>query len=262
MPQTLGLIGSGNIGSALARLAVAAGLDVVLSNSRGPETLAELVAELGEQSRAATSAEAAQAGDLVVVTVPLNAYDQLPAATLAGKTVIDTTNYYPDRDGHIGELDAGILTSSALMQRHLANSHLVKAFNSIDFVRLFTLARPSGAPDRSALPTAGNDAAAKTHVAQLLDTLGYDAVDIGTLSDSWRSEPGTPVYVQPYLPARPEGMSEEEAYRWFTDAPGASVSASRVKELAGTAVRRPAGDARATLGKTLSTALEKALAKD
>ncbi|MBT2232551.1 NADPH-dependent F420 reductase [Nonomuraea sp. NEAU-A123] len=222
----------------MARLAVAAGLNVVLSNSRGLEALSGLVAELGEHARAATPAEAAQAGDLVVATIPLKAYDRLPATALAGKTVIDTMNYYPDRDGHLAELDAGTLTSSALVQRHLVGSHVVKAFNNIDFHRLFTLARPSGAPDRAALPIAGDDEAAKARVARLLDILGYDAVDIGTLADSWRSEPGTPVYVQPYFPAqRPEGTSQEEAYRWFLDTPGVPVPAGRVKELADTAVR-------------------------
>jgi predicted dinucleotide-binding enzyme len=234
--KTLGLIGSGNIGSALARLAVAAGLDVVLSNSRGPETLTDLVAELGEQARAATPAEAAQAGDIVVATVPLKAYDQLPAAALAGKTVIDTMNYYPERDGSIAGLDT--LTSSALVQRQLADSHVVKAFNNIDFRRLYTSARPAGAPDRSALPIAGDDDAAKAQVAQLLDTLGYDAVDIGTLADSWRSQPDTPVYVQPYLAARPtEQMSQEEAYRWFLETPGVPVPANRVAELTDAAAR-------------------------
>ena len=236
MTKTLGLIGSGNIGSALARLAVAAGLDVVLSNSRGPETLTDLVAELGEQARAATPAEAAQAGDIVVATVPLKAYDQLPAAALAGKTVIDTMNYYPERDGSIAGLDT--LTSSALVQRQLADSHVVKAFNNIDFRRLYTSARPAGAPDRSALPIAGDDDAAKAQVAQLLDTLGYDAVDIGALADSWRSQPDTPVYVQPYLAARPtEQMSQEEAYRWFLETPGVPVSVNRVAELTDAAAR-------------------------
>ena len=236
--RTLGLIGSGNIGSALARLAIAAGLDVVLSNSRGPETLAELVADLGDHASAAGAAEAAKAGDLVVATIPLSAYDQLPVTALTGKIVIDTMNYYPDRDGHIAALDAGELTSSALVQRHLAGAWVVKAFNNIDFRRLFTLARPSGAPDRSALPIAGDDDAAKAEVAQLLDTLGYDAVDIGSLADSWRSQPGTPVYVQPYFPAQPAGeMSQEEAYRWYLETPGVAVPAGRVKELAGAASR-------------------------
>ena len=242
MTKTLGFIGSGMIGGALARLAVAAGLEVVLSNSRGPQTLADLAAELGGQARAATPDEAAAAGDLVVATIPLGAYDQLPAASLAGKTVIDTMNYYPDRDGRLAHLDAGTLTSSALVQRHLADARVVKAFNNIDFHRLYTSARPSGAPDRSGLPIAGDDPAAKADVAGLLDVLGYDAVDIGTLADSWRSEPGTPVYVQPYFPAQPpEGVSREEAYRWFLETAGVPVPAGRVQELIDTAVRGPAG---------------------
>jgi 8-hydroxy-5-deazaflavin:NADPH oxidoreductase len=241
MTKTLGLIGSGMIGSALARLTVAAGLDVVVSNSRGPETLADLVAELGEHARAATPSDAAKAGDLVVATIPLNAYERLSAADLAGKTVIDTMNYYPQRDGHVAELDTGELTSSALVQRHLADSRVVKAFNNIDFRRLVTLARPSGAPDRSALPIAGDDAAAKVEVARLLDTLGYDAVDIGTLADSWRSEPDTPVYCQPYFRGQaPEGLTPEEAFRFFLETPGVAVPADRVKELTDSALRGPA----------------------
>ncbi|MFD7055162.1 NADPH-dependent F420 reductase [Streptomyces mirabilis] len=247
MTKTLGLIGAGNIGSALARLAVAAGLDVVLSNSRDPETLTGLVTELGERARAATPAEAAQAGDLVVATVPLSSYQQLPAAALAGKTVIDTMNYYPERDNRIAELDAGEQTSSSLVQRHLADSLVVKACNNIDFVRLFTAARTTGAGDRSALPIAGDDTAAKAQVTELLDALGYDAVDIGTLADSWRSEPGTPVYVQPYLPAQPEGLTDQEKWRWFSEAPSNPVSRGKVRELTDTTVRRSAGDARATL---------------
>jgi hypothetical protein len=242
MTKTLGLIGSGMIGGTLARLAVAAELDVVLSNSRGPETLADLVTELGEHARAATPAEAAKAGDLVVATIPLHVHDRLPAADLAGKAVIDTMNYYPERDGRIAELDANELTSSALVQRHLADSRVVKAFNNIAFTHLLTLARPVGAPDRSALPIAGDDPTAKAEVAGLLDALGYDAVDIGTLADSWRSEPGTPVYVQPYSPGQPpEGLCREEAYRWFVETPGVPVPADRVQELTDSAVRGPAG---------------------
>jgi len=245
--KTLGLIGSGNIGSAIARLAVAADLNVVLSNSRNPETLADLVAELGDHARAATPAEAAQAGDLVVATVPLKAYQQLPAAALAGKTVIDTMNYYPEY-ARIAELETTELTSSALVQRHLAGSHVVKAFNNIDYHRLFTLARAAGSADRSALPIAGDDETAKARVARLLDTLGYDTVDIGALADSWRSQPGTPCYVQPYLAARPDQeMSQEEAHRWFLETPGVAVPAGRVQELTDTAARVAAGDARAAL---------------
>ncbi|MFF3567572.1 NADPH-dependent F420 reductase [Nocardia jiangxiensis] len=248
MTETLGLIGSGNIGTAVARLAVAAGWDVVVSNSRGPETLTELVAELGEHARAGTATEAAQAGDLVVATVPLKSYDRLPSAALAGKVVIDTMNYYPDRDGRITELDSGGLTSSALVQRHLAESRVVKAFNNIDYRHLFTSARPTGAADRSALPIAGDEAPAKAMVTRLLDTLGYDAVDTGTLAESWRSEPGTLVYVQPYLAERPEGLSPDSAARWFFDTPGVTVSAARVRELVERAERVVASEARATAG--------------
>ena len=242
MKQTLGFIGSGNIGGSVARLAVAAGLEVVLSNSRGPDTLAHLVAQLGDHARAATPAEAARAGNLVVATIPLGAYEQLPADALAGKTVIDTMVYYPARDGHITELDDGTLTSSALVQRHLAGSRVVKAFHNVDFHRLCTLARPAGSPDRSALPVAGDDPEAKEQVTQLLDALGYDAVDIGTLADSWRSGPNTPIHVQPYFPARPDGLTtDEQRWRWFLETPGVPVPATRVKELIDAAVPVPAG---------------------
>ncbi|HEY6796398.1 MAG TPA: NAD(P)-binding domain-containing protein [Kineosporiaceae bacterium] len=242
MTTTLGLIGSGLIGSTLARLAVAAGLDVVLSNSRGPDTLADLVADLGGHARAGTPGEAARDGDLVVATVPLGAHHRLPAAELAGKTVIDTMNYYPQRDGRIPELDSNTLTTSQLVQRHLADSHVVKAFNNIAFANLATLARPAGAPDRSALPVAGDDPAGKARVVALLDTIGYDAVDIGTLADSWRSEPETPVYVQPYLPGQPpEELSLEEAQRWLVTTPGVPVPADQVRKLVDAAVRGVAG---------------------
>ncbi|MFE7839364.1 NADPH-dependent F420 reductase [Streptomyces sp. NPDC057474] len=247
MTKTLGLIGSGMIGGALARLAVAAGLDVVLSNSRGPETLADLVGELGDRARAATPAEAARAGDLVVATIPLHAYARLSAADLAGRTVIDTMNHYPERDGRLAGLDGAELTTSALVQRHLADSYVVKAFNNIDFRRLFTSARPAGAADRSALPIAGDHATAKEEVTRLLDALGYDAVDIGPLADSWRSEPGTPVYVQPYMAERPAGLGQEEAGRWFFETPGVPVPAARVRELTDSAVRGDAGGSRMAL---------------
>ncbi|WP_075737239.1 NADPH-dependent F420 reductase [Streptomyces acidiscabies] len=241
MPRTLGLIGSGNIGTAVARLAIAAGWDVVLSNSRGPETLADLVTDLGEKARAATPAEAARAGDLVVATVPLYAYDKLPVDALDGKTVLDTLNYYPARDGRLPELDANDLTSSDLVQRQLAGSRVVKVFNNIGAHQLATLARPSGAPDRSALPIAGDDPGAKKEAADLLDALGWDAVDVGTLAESWRVEPETPVYVKPYVGEAPEGLSPVEWFGWMQETPGVTAPASRIRELADSAVRGPAG---------------------
>ena len=185
---TVGLIGSGNIGGTVARLAVAAGHDVVLSNSRGPETLKELVDELGPRARAATPAEAAAAGDLVVVTIPLRAY----------RAVIDTNNYYPDRDGRFPELDDESSTTSELLQRHLPGSRVVKGFNNIYFEHLRALARPSGAADRTALPIAGDDPAAKATVSAFLDSLGYDAVDVGPLAEGWRFQRDTAAYAGLY----------------------------------------------------------------
>ncbi|MEV0177650.1 NAD(P)-binding domain-containing protein [Streptomyces sp. NPDC050803] len=198
---TLGFIGSGNIGTAIARLAVAAGIDVVLSNSRGPETLAETVAELGERARAATPEEAARAGDWVVVSIPLAAYRKLPVAALAGKVVLDTINYYPMRDGHIEALDSGKTTTSELVQEHLAGAKLVKAFNNISDFHIPALARPAGAADRTALPIAGDDAQANADAADLISRLGFDTVDAGPLADSWRFEPETDPYATPYSAA-------------------------------------------------------------
>jgi predicted dinucleotide-binding enzyme len=191
---TLGLIGSGNIGSTVARLAVAAGYDVVLSNSRGPETLSDLVDELGPKARAATAVEAAQAGDIVVVSVPVKNFRDVPVAPLAGKVVIDTGNYYPARDGRIAELDSGAVTTTELVARHLSGARVVKGFNNIFYRHLAELARPVGAPDRSAIVIAGDDQDAKKSVAEFLDAIGYDAVDAGSLAESWRFEPGTPAY--------------------------------------------------------------------
>src|SRR2546430_6123823 len=135
---TLGIIGAGHIGSQIARLAVANGYDVVISNSRGPQTLSALIAELGPRARAATAAEAAKAGDMVVVSVPLKSYRNVPVAPLAGKIVIDTNNYYPGRDGHIPELDNESTTTSELLQAHLPTSKVVKGFNHIYAAALTT----------------------------------------------------------------------------------------------------------------------------
>ncbi|GAA0421799.1 hypothetical protein HNR14_000365 [Leifsonia naganoensis] len=192
---TIGLIGSGHIGSQLARLAVAHGYSVVLSNSRGPETLSDLVAELGPQARAATPAEAAAAGDLVVVTVPLAAEAALPVAELAGKIVIDTDNYYPQRDGNIPELDDESTTVAERLQAVLPTSKVVKAFNHIGAAALTTEGQAAGTPGRRALVVAGDDAEARDRVAALIDQFGFDAVDIGPLAEGWRIQRDTPGYV-------------------------------------------------------------------
>jgi predicted dinucleotide-binding enzyme len=191
---TLALLGAGHIGSQIARLAVAHGYRVVLSNSRGPETLATLVAELGPNARAATAMDAAKAGDIVVVTLPLKNYLEVPVEPLAGKIVIDTNNYYPQRDGHIPELDNESTTTSELLQAHLPTSKVVKAFNHIYAAQLTTDGRPAGSKDRRALVIAGDDLDAKTTVRNLLDQFGFDTVDAGPLKEGWRIQRDTPGY--------------------------------------------------------------------
>ncbi len=192
---TIGFIGAGNIGGNLARRAVEHGYDVVLSNSRGPETLAELIAELGPKARAATPAEAAAAADIAVVTVPLKNYQDVPVAPLAGKIVLDTNNYYFERDGHIAVLDDNLDTVSGLLQKHLPTSRVVKAFNHIPAPDLLTTGTPAGTPNRRALAIAGDDAEAKVVVAELYDAFGFDHVDVGGLDESWRVERDRPAYV-------------------------------------------------------------------
>jgi hypothetical protein len=211
---TIGFIGSGKIGSQLARLAVAQGHDVVLSNSRGPETLADLVAELGPHARAATPAEAATAADIAVVTIPLRAIDTVPVAPLAGKIVIDTNNYYPVRDGQIAELDSEETTVSELLQRHLPTSKVVKAFNHIMFSQLTTDGRPAGTPGRRALVVAGDDAGALTTVASLIDSFGFDVVQVTPLSEGWRIQKDTPAYgTKETAETMPAALAAAKRYR-------------------------------------------------
>lgn len=191
---TWGFIGSGNIGATVARLALDAGDSVIMSNSRGPDTLAGLVAELGSNASAATAPEAAAGGDVVVVTIPLKNYRDVPVDELDGKIVIDTMNYYPERDGHIEALDDESTTTSEMLQAHLPGAHVVKAFNNIYFEHLGELARPSGDPDRSALTIAGDDGEAKATVTELFDSIGYDTVDLGPLAQGWRTQRDTAAY--------------------------------------------------------------------
>jgi 8-hydroxy-5-deazaflavin:NADPH oxidoreductase len=194
--KTIGLIGAGKIGSQVARAAIASGYDVVLSNSRGPETLADLVSEIGQEARPGTSEEAAKAGDLVVVAVPLRAIGNIPVEPLVGKVVIDTNNYYPRRDGNIAVLDDASVTSSELLQARLPGAHVVKAFNHIYARQITTDGTPPGTRNRRALAIAGDNPGAKVRVAKLIDGFGFDVVDAGPLAESWRIQPGTPGYVQ------------------------------------------------------------------
>jgi len=191
---TIGIIGAGNIGTAIAQAVIAKGYDVVIANSRGPETLADLVAELGPHATAATAEGAAGAGDVVVVTVPLRAYREIPAGPLAGKIVIDTNNYYWERDGRIEALERGEATVSGLLQEHLAASKVVKGFNHIGAAEIPTDGTPAGTPNRRALALASDFPDAADYVTRLYDELGYDAVDTSPLAESWRIERDRPAY--------------------------------------------------------------------
>jgi predicted dinucleotide-binding enzyme len=190
----IGIIGAGKIGSTLAHLFTEAGHEVAIANSRGPDTLRDLEKELGDHGHAVTAEEAARFGDVVVVTVPLRAYRDVPADELEGKTVIDTCNYYPERDGHIAALDDDSTTSSELIQRHLAGAHVIKAFNAMRFDHLRDYGREGGANQRYGVPVAGDDPAAKKQVFDLIEQIGFEPVDAGGLADSRAFQPGTDVY--------------------------------------------------------------------
>jgi hypothetical protein len=192
---TIGIIGSGNVGSNLARAAIVHGYDVVLSNSQGPESLAGLVSDLGPHARAATPAEAAGAGDFAIVAIPLTAIDQVPVEPLAGKVVIATINYFPGRLGHVAEIDNGTTTAAGLLQAHLPASKVVRAFSMINAADMSGDGHPEGDPKRRALALAGDDPAAKQLVAGLYNEFGFDAVDIGGLAESWRVDAGQPAFV-------------------------------------------------------------------
>jgi predicted dinucleotide-binding enzyme len=237
MTQTIGIIGAGMIGGQVARLAVTAGLDVIVSNSRSPETLAGLVQELGSGARAATPEEAVREGDLVVLAIPFFAYSKLSPDALAGKVVIDTMNYYPERDGRMPEVQTDKIASSELVHRHVPKSRLVKALNNMDWVRLLSRARSAGHGDRSALPIASDDTEAKAAVAKFVNSIGYDSVDMGGLEDSWRSEPTMPAYVRPYIGPVPADLTPETARNWFLTSPGVPVPISKLKILLDNAVR-------------------------
>ena len=187
------MIGAGHIGGTLAGLFVRAGHEVAISNSRGPDTLEELVEELGGRARAVTADQAAAFGEVVVVSVPFGRYREVPTEGLAGKIVIDANNYYPQRDGHFADLDRDRTTSSELLQTHLRFARVVKAFNAIHWNDLREEGRPAGALDRLGIPLSGDDDVAKQTVAELIDQIGFDPVDAGGLADGGRRhQPGSP----------------------------------------------------------------------
>jgi predicted dinucleotide-binding enzyme len=195
----IGIIGSGEIGSTLTRRLTALGHQVSVANSRGPKSLADLAAETG--AKATSVEEAARFGELVVVTIPEKNIPNLPrdlfAATPHTVVVVDTGNYYPrQRDGRIDGIEAGLTESRWVAQQ--LNREVIKAFNNIYADHLLRLGKPKGAPGRIALPVAGDDPAAKAIVLKLVDELGFDGVDAGTLEDSWRQQPATPVYCKDF----------------------------------------------------------------
>src|SRR5262245_28970413 len=195
----IGIIGAGQIGGTLTRRFTALGHEVLVANSRGPETLSDLAAETG--ATAVSVREAVRGVDLVVVTIPEKNIPNLPVGLFADTpghvVVVDTGNYYPrQRDGRIEAIEAGVPESKWVEQQ--LGRPVIKAFNNIYAKHLLELGRPKGTPDRIALPVSGDDAAAKSIVLKLIDELGFDAVDAGGLDESWRQQPGTPVYTEDF----------------------------------------------------------------
>ncbi|WP_437033087.1 NADPH-dependent F420 reductase [Streptomyces sp. enrichment culture] len=191
----IGIIGAGNIGGNLTRRLTALGHDVSVANSRGPQTLTALAEETG--ATPVTVREAVRGAEIVVVTIPVKAVPRLPSGLFDGAAadlaVIDTGNYYPQRDGRIAGIEDDGLTESRWAEQHLGHP-VIKAFNGTYAQDILDRHRPAGAPDRMALPVAGDDEAAKRKVRDLIGELGFDTVDAGGLDDSWRQQPGTPVY--------------------------------------------------------------------
>jgi 8-hydroxy-5-deazaflavin:NADPH oxidoreductase len=184
----IGIIGAGFIARAVA---ARAGHEVMVSNTRGPDTLFSLVGSVG--CKAGTPEEAAAFGEIALVAIPLKSYQAVPATQLEGKIVLDANNYYPERDGRIDELDRDEITTSELLARHLPKSRIVKAFNAITAADIESDGRPAGSPGRRALPIAGDDAAAKKLAADLLDEFGFDTVDAGPLLEGRRFQKDTPI---------------------------------------------------------------------
>ena len=200
----IGIIGAGFVGRAVAKQAIKAGHQVMLSNSRGPQTLFSLKPMIGCETGTAT--EAAIFGEIVVIAVPLTAIGQLPVAELAGKGVIDAVNYYPERDGQVAELDQQTTTTSEYLAGFLPQSKITKAFNAIQMTDLETDGLPAGDPERRALPLAGDDKATKQIIISLYDAFGFDAVDAGALSEGWRFQRAMPSYCVRMTKAELEGI--------------------------------------------------------
>lgn len=192
----IGIIGAGSIGATAAKLFVQAGHEVAISNSRGPESLKGLVAELGNKAKAVSVEDAAKFGDVILVSIPFGKYKSLPADVFNGKIVIDSNNYYPDRDGNFSKLDQGKTTSTELLAEHLHGARIVKAFNTIWFEHLKSQGNTNlPVEDRRAIFFAGDDAEANHVVSKLIEEIGFAAVDTGSLHEGGKiQQPGSPIY--------------------------------------------------------------------
>jgi 8-hydroxy-5-deazaflavin:NADPH oxidoreductase len=191
----IGVIGAGHIGRNFSIAAIRAGHEVVISNSQGPDTLSDLVSELGPNARAKTAEDAAAAGDFALVAIPLKGTVGVPVEPLAGKVVLTTNNYFAKRDGPIAEIDSGEMTVPAYLQAHLPTSKVVRAFNHIDAAQIVSDGTPKGTRDRRALGHAGDDPEAKQLAADLYEAFGFDAVDVGGLAEAWRLDVDQPAFV-------------------------------------------------------------------
>ncbi|CCH42424.1 Metalloreductase STEAP3 [Wickerhamomyces ciferrii] len=234
MVQTIGFIGVGQIGGGVAKLAVNAGYDVVLSNSRGPESLADVVNDLGPKSDSKTFKEIANDEniDIVVLSIPLKAIeDLLPSSGLKNKLILDTTNYYADRDGNVAVLDNKKLLTSEYVAKFLDKSNkLVKVFNNIGAIHLRSAATKDP-NSQTTLPIAGDDSNAKDQTTNFLNNIGYQALDVGKLEDSWKFEPNTPAYGWPYIPKVPKDLNEEDQKKYYITHVAEPVSKDQLKKI-------------------------------
>jgi predicted dinucleotide-binding enzyme len=243
MVKTVGFVGFGPMNVVLARFSIDAGYKVVISNSRGPNTLADAVADLGENASAATTEDVPKKSDIVVISIPLHVIHSLPRDMFDNKILIDTMNYYPERNGKIDEIHSRALTCSEYVQRYFEKSKVIKAFYSIDCHHLKTGPRPPGDPDRWALPVAGDDEDAKKEVLTFTSYVGYDGVDCGSLADSWKIQQATPVYALPYCGTPPEGMSKDERRIWYRSDRSQVVGVGDVLRLVGQAKKSDPAEA-------------------
>lgn len=210
--MNIGIIGAGHIGATTARLFLDAGHEIAISNSRGPETLRDLIAELGPKAQAMTPDDAARFGEVVLLAIPLKDYTTLPVDPLRGKVVIDAMNYYPKRDGQFPQLDSGEQASSEMVAAHLSGAQVVKAFNTIWFEHLKTRGNKSvPVEQRRVIPISADDDAAKQVVARLIEEIGFGSYDMGTLRESQAQQPDAPIYNKDVTVAEARAIVEQSA---------------------------------------------------